>query len=137
MGTTVLVILVAAVVVIVIAFRVIAGRRGRIRSLSPESKARYAQSWSAIQSRFLASPAAAVQEADQLAVAILRERGAKINDGWRPAEMQRAQELARTSQGDPATEDLRKAMLQYEIIVDDAVGESMRKSLDAQRRVAT
>jgi len=29
---------------------------------------------------------------------------------------------------------LRSAMLQYEIIVDDAVGQSMRKSLDAQRQ---
>ena len=133
MGTTVLLILIVAVVVTVIAYRVILARRGRIRSLSPENKARYAQSWSAIQARFLAQPAAAVQEADQLAVSILRDRGAKMNDGWRPAEMQRARELARASEGDSATEDLRNAMSQYEIIVADAVGESMRKSLDPQR----
>jgi len=106
MGTTVLLILIVAVVVTVIAYRVILARRGRIRSLSPENKARYAQSWSAIQARFLAQPAAAVQEADQLAVSILRDRGAKMNDGWRPAEMQRARELARASEGDSATEDL-------------------------------
>lgn len=134
MGTTALLILIVAVVVIVIAYRVSRARRGRLRSLSPENKARYAQSWSAIQSRFVAEPAAAVQEADQLAVSILRDRGARMNDGWRPPEMHRAQELARTSREDSTTEDLRNAMLQYQIIVDDAVGEPMRRSLDAQRK---
>ena len=134
MGTMVLLILIVAVVAIVIAYRVSQARRGRIRSLSPENKARYAQSWSAIQAGFLAAPAAAVQEADRLAVSILRDRGARINDGWRPAEMLRARELAGTNEGNSTTEGFRKAMLQYEIIVDDAVGESMRKSLDAQRQ---
>lgn len=131
MGTTVLLILIIAVVVIVVAYRVISVQRRGLRSLSPESQARYAQSWSAIQARFLPNPAAAVQEADQLVVSILRDRGA---DGWRPAEMHSAQELARTNEGNYTTEDLRSAMLQYEIILDDAVGESMRKSLDAKRQ---
>lgn len=134
MGTMALLILIGAVLVIAFAYRVSLARRGRLRSLSPENQARYAQSWSGIQARFLANPAAAVQEADQLAISILRDRGAKMNDGWRPAEMRRAQELARTNQGNSTTEDLRSAMLQYEIIVDDAVGEAMRKSLDAQRQ---
>jgi len=132
-GTSALLILVVAVVVIVIAYGASMARRGRLRSLSPEDKARYAQSWSAIQARFLAEPAAAVKEADQLAVAILRDRGAKMNDGRRPAEMQRAQEAAGTNEGDAGTEGLRKAMLQYQSIVDAAVGGSMRKSLDSQR----
>jgi hypothetical protein len=134
MGTTVVLIVIVAIVVIAIAYRVSLGRRGGLRSLSPENQARYAQSWSAIQARFLANPAAAVQEADQLVVAILSDRGARMNDGWRPAEMRRAQELARTNEGNSTTEDLRSAMLQYEIIVDDAVGQSMRQSLDAQRQ---
>ena len=95
MGTTVLLILIAADVVIVVAYRVVAARRGRIRSLSAENKARYAQSWSAIQAGFLAAPAAAVEEADQLAVSVLRDRRAKIDDGWRPAEMHRARQLTR------------------------------------------
>jgi len=125
MGTVVLLILIVAVIAGVIAYRVRLALRGRIRSLSSENKARYAQSWSAIQARFLEEPAAAVQEADQLAVSILRDRGARVGDGWRPVEMQRAQQLARTGEGHPAGADLRNAMLQYEIIVDDAVGESM------------
>jgi hypothetical protein len=134
-GTTALLILIVAVVVIVIAYGVSLARRGRLRSLSPENKARYAQSWSAIQARFLAEPAAAVQEADQLAVSILRDRGARMDDDKRlPADMRRAREVARTNEGDSGTEGLRKAMLQYQTIVDDAVGETMRKSLDVQRK---
>jgi hypothetical protein len=121
MGITVLLIAVAAVGLIVIAYRVKAWR-GRIRSLSAENKARYAQSWTAIQTRFLETPATALQEADDLAISILRDRGAKMGDGWRPAEMHRARELARTNEGRSTADDLRNAMSQYKIIVDDAVG---------------
>jgi predicted Holliday junction resolvase-like endonuclease len=130
-GTTAL-ILIVAVVVIVIAV-VIMTRRGRLRSLSPELQSRHAQSWTAIQTRFLAEPAAAVQEADQLAVSILRDRGAKLDDDRRlPGELRRAREVAGTNEGQSGTEGLRKAMLHYQAIVDDAVGESMRKSPDIQ-----
>jgi hypothetical protein len=134
-GTTAVLILIVAVVVIVIALGVSMMRRGRLRSLSPELKASHAQSWTAIQARFIAEPAAAVQEADQLAVAILRNRGAKMDDDRRlPDELRRAREAAGTNQGQSGTEGLRKAMLHYQAIVDDAVGESMRKSPDTQRK---
>jgi Tfp pilus assembly protein PilV len=134
-GTTALLILIAAVVVIVIALGVSVVRRGRLRSLSPELKSRHAQSWTAIQARFLAEPAAAVQEADQLAVSILRDRGAKMDDDRRlPAELRRAREAAGTNEGQSGTEGLRKAMLHYQAIVDDAVGESMRKSPDIKSK---
>jgi hypothetical protein len=88
-GTTALLILIAAVVVIVVALVVTMTRRGRLRSLSPELKSRHAQSWTAIQARFLAEPAAAVQEADQLAISILRDRGAKMDDAALPGHRQR------------------------------------------------
>ena len=133
-GTTALLILVL-VIVVMIALGVTMMRRGRLRSLSPELKASHAQSWTAIQARFLAEPAAAVQEADQLAVSILRDRGAKMADDRRlPAELLRAREAARTDEGQSGTEGLRKAMLQYQAIVDAAVGESMRKSPEIQRK---
>ena len=134
-GTTALLILVVAVVVIVIALGVSMMRRGRLRSLSPQLKAGHAQSWAAIQARFLAEPAAAVQEADQLAVSILGDRGAKMDDDRQlPGELQRAREAARTDEGQSGTEGLRKAMLRYQAILDDAVGESMRKNPDIQRK---
>jgi len=132
-GTTALLILITAVVVIALGVSIM--RRGRLRSLSPELKSRHAQSWTAIQARFLAEPAAAVQEADQLAVAILRDRGARLDDQRQaPGELRRAREVATTEEGQSGTEGLRKAMLRYQAIVDDAVGESMRKSPDIQRK---
>lgn len=131
-GTTLLILVVAAVA---IALGVIVMRRGRLRSLSPELKTSHAQSWTAIQARFLAEPPAAVQEADQLAVSILRDRGAKMEGDRRlPDELRRAREAAGTNEGQSGTEGLRKAMLHYQAIVDDAVGESMRKSPDIQRK---
>jgi hypothetical protein len=130
-GTTALLILIAAVVVIALVVGMT--RRGRLRSLSHELKSRHAQSWMAIQAHFLAEPAAAVQEADQLAVSILQDRGAKLDDDRRlPGELRRAREVAGTNEGQSGTEGLRKAMLHYQAIVDDAVGESMRKSPDIQ-----
>lgn len=137
-GTTALLILVAVVVVIVIALGVSVMRRGQLRSLSPELKSRHAQSWTAIQARFLAEPAVAVQEADQLAVSILRDRGAKMDDDRRlPHELRRARDAARTKEGQSGTEGLRKAMLHYQAVVDDAVGESLRKSPDTRKEVAS
>ena len=132
-GTTALLILITAVVVI--ALGVLVMRRGRLRSLSPELKSRHAQSWTAIQARFLAEPAAAVQEADQLAVSILRDRGARMDgDRQLPCELRLARAVASTEEGQSGTEGLRKAMLHYQAIVDDAVGESMRKSPEIQRK---
>jgi hypothetical protein len=132
-GTTALLLLVAVLVVVVLGVSVM--RRGRLRSLSPELKSSHAQSWSAIQARFLAEPAVAVQEADQLAVSILRDRGAKLDDNRRqPDELRRAREAAGTDEGQSGTEGLRKAMLQYQAIVDSGVGEAMRKSPDTQRK---
>jgi hypothetical protein len=134
-GTTALLLLVVAVVVIVVALGVSMMLRGRLRPLSSELKSRHAQSWTGIQGRFLAEPAVAVLEADQLAVSILRDRGAKMDDDRRlPAELLRARGAAGTNEGQSGTEGLRKAMLRYQAIVDDAVGESMRKSPDIQRK---
>ncbi len=130
-GTTALILIVA---VVVIALVVGISLRGRLRSLSPELKSRYAQSWAAIQTRFLAEPAAAVQEADQLAVSILRDRGSKLEDGRLPTELRQAREVAGTNEGQSGTEGLRKAMLHYQAIVDDAVGQSMRKSPEIQSK---
>ena len=132
-GTTAVLILILAVVAVVLGLS--AMRRGRLRSLSPELKTRHAQSWTAIQARFLSEPAVAVQEADQLAVSILRDRGARMNgDRQLPGELRRARDAASTKEGQSGTEGLRKAMLQYQVMVDNAVGESMRKSPDIQRK---
>lgn len=78
-GTTALLILVAAL--IVIALNVSVMRRERPRSLSPQLKTRPAQSWKAIQAGFVTEPAGAVREVDQLAVSIVRDSGV-TEDGY-------------------------------------------------------
>lgn len=133
---------VVAAVLIVVAVGLTFRSRPRLRPLSPESRARYASAWREIQARFVEQPREAVGEADKLALAILQERGAPLDDGHRfPGEITRARELVRAAAGSgegraegdvigpdrgPArsgsTEGLRRAMVHYQSIVDDAVG---------------
>ena len=110
-------------------------RRNRLQPLSDEARGRYAQSWSAIESRFIKEPAEAVQEADQLVLAILRDRGARIEDESRlPRELKEARAAAHTNEGQSGTEGLRKAMLHYQHTVQSSVGESMRNRNEMQRK---
>ena len=134
--TLLIVIVVAVVALIVIGAIAMAARRTRMRSLPEESKTRYAQQWRAIESRFLEDPGAAVREADQLAVSILQERGATIDDQHMPKDLREAREAAQRSEGRPGTEDLRLAMIEYQHIVDDAIGVANRKWAKTGRREA-
>src|SRR4029077_1267794 len=98
-------------------------RRSRLRPLPAESRDRFARTWSEIESRFIDDPHAAVQEADRVAVMILSERGATIPDGREvPEDLRHAREAARSDEGRQGTEGMRKAMVHYKRIVDDAVG---------------
>lgn len=114
----------------------VAVSRMRLRALPDEAKGRYADAWRGVQGKFIEDPAAAAREADQLAVAILRERGAKIDDRQVPSELRRAREAAGGGEGQSETEGVRRAMLGYQAIVDDAVGRSTRKSPENGRREA-
>ena len=128
-------IVVAVVVLIAVGTAMFMMRRNRLRPLSDEARDRYAQSWSAIESRFIEEPAAAVQEADQLVLAILRERGARIDDERRlPRELTEARAAAQTNEGQSGTEGLRKAMLHYQHAVESSVGQSMRKRNEMGRK---
>src|SRR6266568_9335424 len=123
------------IVVIAVGIAMFMMQRNRLRPLSDEARARYAQSWSAIESRFIEEPAAAVQEADQLVLAILRDRGARIEDERRlPRELTEARAAAQTNEGESGTEGLRKAMLHYQHTVENSVGQSMRSRNETQRR---
>ena len=129
-------ILIVVVAVIVVGIALFAIQRNRLRPLSDEARGRYAQSWSAIESRFIAEPAAAVQEADQLVVAILRDRGARIEDerSKLPRELTEAREAAHTKEGQSGTEGLRKAMLHYQHMVESSLGQSMRNRDEIKRK---
>lgn len=90
MTTLVIVVVVAVAVLIVIGLIAAMSRRSGMRSLPDESKLRYAESWKAIEMKFVENPQAAIREADDLAVRILQERGAHMHDDHMPDELQRA-----------------------------------------------
>jgi hypothetical protein len=135
---TLIVVLIVAVVVI-LAGALIVGltrRRSRLRPLPAESRARFAGTWDEIESRFIDDPRAAVQEADRLAVMILTERGATMPDGRDvPEDLQRARHAASSDEGRQGTEGMRKSMLHYKRIVDDALGPKEQREM-SRREVA-
>ena len=135
MTSGVLEILILVVAAIAVGIAVFMIQRNRLRPLSDEARGRYAESWSAIESRFIEEPAAAVQEADQLVLAILRDRGASIEDDRRlPRELKEARAAARTNEGQSGTEGLRKAMLHYQHTVEKSVGQPTRNRNEMQRK---
>jgi len=142
MSQSTLLVLVIGIVVVLIVIGLIAamtGRRGmRLRSLPDESRDRYARSWQAIESRFIEEPRAAVQEADRVVVMILSERGATLEGDKRmPDELRRARDAAASDEGRQGTEGMRRAMVHYKHMVDDAVGTARMKRDDYRREVAS
>ena len=51
-----------------------------IVALSPESRAKYAEHWHAVQTAFVDDPSRAVGDADRLVTQVMRERGYPIDD---------------------------------------------------------
>ena len=107
-----------------------------IRPLDPAARARYAQEWATIQEQFVDAPPGAVAQAQNLVVAVMRERGypaddqdqlmadlsvehAAFLDHYRAASA--ISEQAAT--GPPSTEDLRQAMIHYRSMFKDLLGE--------------
>lgn len=137
-------IVVAVIVIVAIIAAIVISRRPRLRALPDESRARYADTWRMVETRFVDHPREAVDDADALAVSIYRERGQRVDDGGRmPQELENARGLARAEadgSGDSdttQTEHLRRAMVAYQRIVDEAVGESTRRASEARRREVT
>jgi hypothetical protein len=132
-------IVVAAIVVIAIV-AVLARTVGkpRMRPLPDESKDRFARSWHAIEARFIDDPRAAVQEADKTAVMILSERGANVSDDKHMTDdMRKAREAMRGDRAVQDTETMRRAMMRYKAIVDDAVGTSRLAPERGRREIAS
>jgi len=138
--STVVLLVVGVVIVLIVVGLIVALTKlgSRLRPLPDESRDRFARSWHAIEGRFIEDPRAAVQEADKIVVMILSERGAKLDDNKRlPDDMRLAREAAASDEGRQGTEGMRRAMVQYKRIVDDAVGPSRLKREDYRREVAS
>jgi len=122
------------VIVGAVALAVALSRRTKLRSLPAESRERYARSWRRVEDRFIDDPAAAVQEADRIAVMILSERGATLSDPRTvPGELHKARGAAAGEGGRQGTEGMRISLMHYRNIVDDGVGAS-RMTREHRRR---
>ena len=107
-----------------------------IRPLAPGDRARFVESWSRIQARFVDGPGGAVTEADQLLGDVMSTRGYPVSDfEQRAADIsvdhplvltnyRTAHEIAvRQTQGKANTEDLRQAMIHYRTLFEELVSE--------------
>ena len=117
------------------------GRNDRVealhlRPLAQGDRARFAQSWSSVQGRFVDAPGGAVAEADQLLRDVMTTRGYPVTDfEQRAADVsvdhplvienyRKAHEIAlHQTRGQASTEDLRQAMIHYRTLFEDLTGD--------------
>jgi hypothetical protein len=105
-----------------------------IRSLGPADRARFVESWSRVQARFVDGPGGAVTEADQLLGDVMSTRGYPDSDfEQRAADIsvdyplvlenyRSAHGIAvRQTRGQASTEELRQAMIHYRTLFDELV----------------
>jgi hypothetical protein len=106
-----------------------------IRPLSPSDRARFVESWTKVQARFVDGPGSAVTDADQLLGDVMSVRGYPVSDFEQRAadisvdhplvlENYRAahQSALRQTRGRASTEDLRQAMIHYRTLFEELVG---------------
>jgi hypothetical protein len=107
-------------------------KRLPIRPLDPADRARFQDSWRAIQARFVDDPKHALIEADRLVGEVMTAEGYPVlNFEQRAADIsvehpnvveryREGHDIAlRHAQGRASTEDLRKAMIHYRTLFDD------------------
>lgn len=123
-----------------------------IRPLSEEQRDRYSNQWNAVQARFVDAPHDAVQEADTLVTAVMRDRGYPMGDfDQRAADVsvdhaqaidryRAAHDISqRSAAGTASTEDLRQAMVHYRALfselLDSGAGAGDREAYRGGARV--
>ncbi|MER6214226.1 MULTISPECIES: hypothetical protein [unclassified Streptomyces] len=103
-----------------------------IRELPPERRSQFADRWGEVQQHFVDQPAGAVDEADDLVVKLMRERGYPT-DGYHGAVRDLSVEHGRTLEhyraaheirsrstaGQATTEELRAAMVHYRALFEE------------------
>ncbi len=103
-----------------------------IHPLTPDERARFAESWRQVQSKFVDDPSAAIAQAQDLLKQVMQARGYPMGDfEQRAADIsvnypdvvsnyRRARDLGQADkQGKATTEDLRQAMVLYRKLFDD------------------
>lgn len=107
-----------------------------IRPLSAGDRARFVDSWTKVQARFVDGPGGAVTDADQLLGDVMSTRGYPMSDfEQRAADISvdhplvldnyRAahQAAVRQNRGQASTEDLRQAMIHYRTLFEELISE--------------
>jgi hypothetical protein len=108
----------------------------KLRPLSPESRARYAEQWSEVQARFIDSPEDAVRGGDALVTRLVAEIGYPTDDydeQIRTLSVEHARTLGhyrdahdvylRADRGEASTEQLRQALMHYRVLFAELLGE--------------
>ena len=102
-----------------------------IHELSPEQQASYSGDWTAVQQRFVDSPAQAVTAADALIWKVMRDRGYPADDrnvSMDALAVYHGQALRGYRQGadlrteSASTEQLRETMVRYRALFEDLTG---------------
>jgi hypothetical protein len=117
-----------------------------IRELAPDERTGFADSWRSTQARFVDSPGAAVNEAEDLVSRVMQTRGYPVNDfEQRAADVsvdhptvvsnyRSARQIAQKNQrGEATTEDLRQAMVHYRSLFDELLGRQETVRTEARR----
>ncbi len=106
-----------------------------IRPLSPDARAGYRTEWTAIQERFVETPAEALTAATRLVAAVMRDRGyptenydqiladLSVEHAHTLSRFRDAHEIsARADANGASTEDMRQAMINYRSLFEELVG---------------
>jgi hypothetical protein len=120
-----------------------------IRELEPAARTRYAESWRAIQARFVDDPRGAVREADVLVTTVMRDRGYPTDGFEQQAEVvsvdhagvvdnyRSAQRISTAdAEGRASTDDLRQAMVHYRALFNELLGQPAPKAGPRQEEVS-
>jgi len=115
----------------------LAGRAKRrddleLRPLSQAARDRYAEQWDDLQSRFVDVPQAAVVQADELVVMVMRDRGYPVDDFESQSALVSVDHpnvvqnyrighdvRDKTTKGEATTEDLRQGVVAYRALFDE------------------
>ena len=114
--------------------------RFEVRPLDAAAREQYADRWKHAQREFVDQPTAAIAEADELVIEVMRERGYPVADEFeqraadvsvdhpRVVEHYRAAHdiSQRAGAGRADTEDLRRAMVHFRALFDELLGREER-----------
>jgi hypothetical protein len=117
-----------------------------IVALAPESRARYAEKWRAVQTAFVDNPSSSVGDADRLVTQVMRERGYPVDDFDQRAadisvdhpdvvEHYRSAHVIHLAQekGDIGTEAQREAFVHYRALFEKLLENKIETGKDTTK----